>query len=251
MSISEAHCPVHCQRLPWDSEFFGVQIARVAGNRLEEELWPQIEAWCAMRKIQCLYFLADGAHAGTLTAAANCGFKYVDLRIDLEMRIRDFVGEEVGSPEVRFATEADRAALSVLARQYQRDTRFFLDSKFCPERAAEMYVEWINKDLTLNKVLVFPISKDSAQPAAYISYQIDKSGSNGRIGLLAVASEARGNGLARRLLIAALADIGEKGCKAAVVATQGVNTAAQRLYQTAGFRTSATGVWFHRWFPSW
>jgi hypothetical protein len=36
--------------------------------------------------------------------------------------------------------------------------------------------------------------------------------------------------------------------RTATVVTQGRNVAAQRTYQGAGYRTSRTSLWFHRWF---
>ncbi len=43
-----------CTYLDWDSDFFGVRIARVNASRLSEETVAPILAWCAAQAIDCL-----------------------------------------------------------------------------------------------------------------------------------------------------------------------------------------------------
>ena len=38
-----------------------------------------------------------------------------------------------------------------------------------------------------------------------------------------------------------------KGIKKIFVVTQGRNYMAQRLYQSAGFKTFSTELWYHKW----
>jgi dTDP-4-amino-4,6-dideoxy-D-galactose acyltransferase len=63
-----------------------------------------------------------------------------------------------------------------------------------------------------------------------------------------MAEDARGGGLGRELVRAALTRIAESGAREASVVTQGANVAAQRLFQACGFRTASTKLWFHRWY---
>ena len=44
-----------CEMLPWDSEFFGLRIARVRGEMLSDELARNVNAWCAEHRVRCLY----------------------------------------------------------------------------------------------------------------------------------------------------------------------------------------------------
>jgi dTDP-4-amino-4,6-dideoxy-D-galactose acyltransferase len=86
----------------------------------------------------------------------------------------------------------------------------------------------------------------------YITCQLDREASEGqlegRIGLLTVGSEARGWGVGQALVQAALDWFWKQGCHRVLVATQGANLAAQRLYQKEGVRTASALLQHHRWF---
>ena len=62
-----------------------------------------------------------------------------------------------------------------------------------------------------------------------------------------VAPEARGQGLGRLLLAAALHYFLESGMTRARVVTQARNIASQRLYQGCGFLIESAALWYHRW----
>ena len=47
-----------CRHLSWDSEFFGLRIARLDGARLHPDEVEKIDRWCIAERIDCLYFLA-------------------------------------------------------------------------------------------------------------------------------------------------------------------------------------------------
>src|SRR5689334_2207662 len=48
-----------CEFLEWDSKFFGMRIARVAGLRLDMERVGEIARAVREQSIDCLYFLAE------------------------------------------------------------------------------------------------------------------------------------------------------------------------------------------------
>ena len=50
------------------------------------------------------------------------------------------------------------------------------------------------------------------------------------------------------MLRAALLWFQERGAKSVRVVTQGDNTGAIRLYESAGFRTREVLLWYHKWF---
>ena len=60
-----------CELLPWDTQFFGVSIARVRGNVLTSTMADSIERWCGDHEIQCLYFLARSDDAMTVKLAES------------------------------------------------------------------------------------------------------------------------------------------------------------------------------------
>lgn len=230
--------------LPWDSEFFGFRVGRLHANRLTAESLSAALAWAAAERLRCAYFFAEADDAGTLAAAHAGGFKFVDLRVDLATALPPPVALRPAS--CRAATAADLPRLEALARTAHRDTRFFKDTLFPAERAAELYPEWIRRDFRVHRILV--ATREDGSPAGYVTCQTTADSSLGRIGLIAVAEDARRHGFGSALVTSALQVLRESGCTATRVATQGSNLPALRLYQEFGFRPTEVCATYHRWF---
>ena len=113
--------------LEWDSEFFGVSIARA---EIDDD-----NVGCAVEKataqgVQCLYLVIPGAHPSSVADAIGRGGRLVDIRMTLELETR------VPPPSgVRLADARDLAVLMTLARSLSRSSRFSLDPRFSPKRS--------------------------------------------------------------------------------------------------------------------
>lgn len=231
--------------LPWDSEFFGFRIGRLTLRQLTPQTLQSVLAWAAAEKLRCAYFFADPDCPGTLTLAHEGGFKFVDVRMDFAADLAPPDGA-TGSAGLRPATAADLPALEALSRISHQDTRFSKDLNIPAARAAELYAEWIRRDLREHRILVAPGANSAV--AGYVTCQTDPTTGLGRIGLIAVAGSERRRGIGRILTAGALEYFRQAGCRHARVATQASNVPAQRLYQSLGFRTAETCATYHRWF---
>jgi dTDP-4-amino-4,6-dideoxy-D-galactose acyltransferase len=232
--------------LPWDTEFFGFRIGRLNAEHLDDAGLRAARDWVAAERVRCAYFFGDAECATTLACAHTGGYKFVDLRMEFVLELR---GEPAVAPrEVRPAMVEDLPAIEALCRISHQDTRFFKDSNFPAERARDLYAEWIRRDFRLHHILVVPGT--NGQIAGYITCQTEGSPAIGRIGLVAVSETERRRGLGRILLAAALHWFHTRGCPEVRVVTQASNIAAQRVYQTQGFRTAAANATFHLWSPS-
>jgi dTDP-4-amino-4,6-dideoxy-D-galactose acyltransferase len=232
-----------CDVLDWDSEFFGFRIARVRKPSLTAQTLREIMEWCGREKIRCLYFLAAGDSFETNDIAGANGFKMADIRYTLASSLES----EAGSVEaVRAFEESDLPVLREIAALSHRDSRFYHDPGFPNQRCDELYETWIERSCHgfADTVLV---AEHHRQTAGYVSCHLQPNGI-GAIGLLAVADRARGVGLGRQLVAAALRFFAEAGCNHVNVVTQGRNCSAQRLYQNCGFRSASMELWYHRWF---
>lgn len=238
-----------CQYLDWDSDFFGVPIARLVTSRLNEESLALALAWCEAERIACLYFLsrADDDHSVRLVEANR--FHLVDIRITLERSLSEqepILEERADYESIRPATEDDMAALRVIAGVSHTDSRFYYDGNFPQSRCSALYETWIEKSFAgyADKVLVTELN---GQAVGYISCHLPEAGV-GQIGLVGVSAEAQGCGMGQQLIRAALYWFRTQGVKQITVVTQGRNGPAQRLYQRHGFRTQSVQLWYHRWF---
>jgi ribosomal protein S18 acetylase RimI-like enzyme len=240
-----------CRFLEWDSEHFGVRIARCERSPRDGGEMARVLAWCRERSIECLYALTSADDLVAVRLLEENAFRFVDVRMTYELSI-ERAGDrptssrrELTEPPIRFAHDADVPALRAIAAVSHADSRFYADGGFDRARCDELYATWIEKSCRgfADAVLV---AEDAARVAGYLTCHARDSG-RGEIGLVGVASSAHGRGLGRALVEAALRWFAERGIERASVVTQARNVAAQRLYQAAGFRTAAVELWHHRW----
>jgi dTDP-4-amino-4,6-dideoxy-D-galactose acyltransferase len=236
------------ERLQWDSEFFGLPVASVAGGRMDEETARRVIEWCSKTGIRLLYFLADD-HVPSWTAACAAGFRLVDVRVELALdgnrpRVsRTALASDVTLREARLEDLDD---LLPIASTVHSDSRFFADPAVPREKARDLFALWLRRsvDRTIADV-VFAAAIDG-HPVGYLSAKVEDGA--GRIGLVGVDESARGRGVGLCLVQRAMAWFESRGAREVAVVTQGRNVMAQRLYQRCGFLTRSTRLWFHRWF---
>jgi len=77
-----------CERLEWDSDFFGRPIGRIRGNRADAARIAEAKLRAREQAIECLYFLAAW-DPPTIRAAEEHGFRLADIRVTLEARADD------------------------------------------------------------------------------------------------------------------------------------------------------------------
>lgn len=223
------------ERLDWDSAHFGFPIARLVPERCD----AFGKAVTAARDggIRCVYLLLDAADAARLDAAQAAGFRVRDVRVELERRLD---GAASAPPSgVHDALPDDVAALERIARERFTDARFFTDDGFPADRAAALYAAWLRRGLDTAERRVL-VAGDAE------GFLVAHTGT-GTVELIAVAAGAEGHGYGAALVAAADAGFAAAGLERARVVTQARNVGAQRLYQRAGYRTSAVAYWLHWW----
>jgi hypothetical protein len=227
------------RRLPWDSEFFAMPVATVPAPATAERVRAGAEA-ADREGIRCLTALVDAADTAGVVAAEEAGFRCYDIRVELERPVE--LGEAPEST-VREATLADRPALEAVARERFAATRFFADPHFPRERAAGLYVAFLDRASRSDdrRTLVTRSAK------GFVVCVLDRSAGTGGIELIGVANGAESNGDGGRLMRAAHALFASEGLSRATVVTQGRNLPGQRLFQREGYRTCGVALWMHRW----
>jgi dTDP-4-amino-4,6-dideoxy-D-galactose acyltransferase len=232
-----------CEFLQWDSEFFGLRIARLMEPRLTASSVASAHQWCRANHIDCLYFLADSDDPDTATLAQANAFQLVDTRLTLKHRLDGIIDSRVA---VRPFLPSDASSLRAIARVSHHDSRFYQDAHFERRHCDALYETWIERSFGgwADAVLV---AEWTGSPAGYISCHLTPS-QVGSIGLFAVAHEHQRRGLGRQLIAAALQYFCQNGMKQATVVTQGRNAASQSVYQRCGFVAESAQLWYHCWF---
>lgn len=103
----------------------------------------------------------------------------------------------------------------------------------------------IDEDVAANPAGVF-VAECDGQVMGYISTRIDRDAGKGRIPNLAVADDARNQGLGRRLIEHALDYFRAEGLAYAVIETMAQNPVGNHLYPACGFVEVARQVHFAR-----
>jgi ribosomal protein S18 acetylase RimI-like enzyme len=215
--------------LPWDTEFFGVAIARTEVNGIGID--AAFEA-ARREEIECLYVFVPGAPPGVVMQAIAAGAQLVDLRTELKGVVRRPAAEAFA----QVATRSDLPALEELAARLAEASRFRADPRFAADAVAEMYRIWVR--LCLEEGVVV-IAQDSS---GFVGARRDAE--EALVELVYVAPDARGANIGRRLVTAA---VHELDARSARVVTSVGNVAAQRLYQSIGFRTQSVEAVLHLW----
>jgi GNAT superfamily N-acetyltransferase len=215
--------------LDWDSEFFGVSIARA--NVTTETVELAVEE-AAAQHVECLYLFLPVEQSLGLTDALRRGGRLVDVRVEL-----DLAGAMTLPEGIRLAGSSDISSLRPLARQLAGESRFSADPHFPGDAVREMYDIWLDRCLAEGMVLVPDRSLGGFVGARTIGDMVS-------VELVYVDPHHRGRGIAANLVRGAVA---KAEAPRARVSTHASNIAAQRLYQSVGFRTSSMQAIVHLW----
>jgi RimJ/RimL family protein N-acetyltransferase len=236
--------------LEWDTQFFGMRIARVVGHTLDDATARRVMDWCARERVGCLYFLADADSAETITTAERFGFGLKDVRVTYQLRLSrcliDVLPELPPGVRLRASRPDDAAALEAIAEGGFTASRFYHDRRFARPAVDELYRTWVRQSVTGQADVVL-VLESAGRPCGFITcHLLDRR--TGQCNLGGLDASLRGHGLGQQMYEAALRWFAENGVETVVYVTQARNIRAQRLFQRLGFLLHSTQFWYHKWF---
>ena len=237
-----------CELLPWDTEFFGIRIARVAQTSLTELDLIEIDSWCQAHAIECLYFVTNATDWHTASLCHKAAFKLVDVQLRFRASSIRTHSIPASSVPVVSAEGKHRNRLMAIAEGSFLSTRFFVDPHFDDERCAALYRTWIEKscDGFADATLIVP---DADRVAGFVTCKLLER-DQGSIELLGVADSARNRGIGSSLVGAALRWFKAEGCDEVSVRTQLRNISACRMYERSGFLLADVRYQYHKWYET-
>ncbi len=234
--------------LPWDTQHFGIRVARANDRQLDYYSLCQLEACCRLQSIDCLYFLVDAADQDTILELQRNKFDFVDIRMTFEHT------HPVTAPRLvskcfstRFSDERDVARLLEVSRDSYVDSRFYYDRCFDKEKASQLYQIWLTKSLAAGSSDSVIVAEVDQEPVGFVVCHLNRLQGEGNIGLVAVADKSQGLGLGKAMLAHSIDWLHRRGMTRINVVTQGRNIAAQKLYQRSGFVSRSVELWYHKW----
>lgn len=228
--------------LPWDSDFWGVAAVRVHARTADE--LDAVERLARREAYDWGSLLVPSDALDLVGAAMSLGYRMVDVRVTLATSVTTG-SAPIGSH--RLAAPGDIEELAAIARSALRISRFYGDPRLPDDRCADFYETWIRNSIDGPMADAVLVHRGDHGIEGFVT--VRSTGSHrATLPLVAVHPDRHGRGIGRSLLAASVHWLGSSGVTHADVTTQLANTAAIRLYESAGFRFQESSIWLHRWF---
>ena len=229
--------------LPWDSELFGFQVAKLHAECITGEHLGKAIANLQAKGVRLAYASLQWSDDTARALLDRAGASMVDRKIVFKKPLSNMVQMPEGI-EIWSAPECS-PELEALALASGHLSRFRLDPKVPDHVFANLYLQWIRRSVRREIADVVLVAKEGGCLAGMVTAAID--GDLGNVGLIAVAEGYQGRGIGRRLMVAAEAFCTERRCKWLHVVTQGGNRSACALYTSLGFALAEEHAVYHIW----
>ena len=234
-------------KLEWDSNFWGFPVAYLSSKHLTDNIMLRIENIIKRDHIKLVEYICNCHDNRSVKTAENNEFHFTDIRLSFEKHLKS-KHESVLPENYTFEkAQADHVqVLREISKGLYKDSRYFFDENFDRKKVIEFYQGWVEKAVFGKYDDECYCLYDQINPIGFctIKYNISNTAN---IGLFGLSKSYQGKGLAKKLLYLTFNMLLEKSIQSVFVVTQGRNYAAQRLYQSAGFLTKATELWYHKW----
>lgn len=248
------------ERVAWDSEFFGYEVGTAKVEKdLNLDNFVQEAQNFQLVYIYCLGNIPDLPtnihHIGTRInlkkkLAQNKSNIQIPFYSKEEMENGEGIFElyTMDSPDQEsFGTyllnqniSDDLVNLALLSGEF---SRFKLDTRLSKNEYERLYSRWIQNAITgQDRVIIYKKDKNIIGLITLFS-----ANTEGKIGLIAVAEEFRGQGIGNQLLQAGMTVGRQEGLDMLEIGTQKVNEAAMGLYQKVGFQVDEEMEVYHWW----
>jgi len=235
------------QILEWDSNFFGIPIARILPAKLLVEELGQVISRLKKENVKLAYWASNPNDEESQTAAQLFYGFLADKKATFVMDISqickpsdsfDWVIEEYS--DILPCTGLENLAIQAgICSRFKRDFRI-------PERKfVDLYLLWIRNSVNRQLADVVLVAHLSGNIVGMVTV-VEKNG-RGCIGLLAVTEEMQGKALGVTLVREAHAWARRRGLVSAQVVTQGENIASCNLYKKCGYRIERVEYFYHFW----
>lgn len=227
------------ERLPWDSQFFGVMIGSVQLEGATTESLSGILDQARDLGIDCLYGTLDQFEADEAFFVQEAGFRLVEVALRFGRPAGPFT-PKVTTSTVRRGNLDDLARLDEAIATLSPWSRFAADPRFGPEAANRMFRAWVERaagDGEEHMLLVAEDESGITGLSTNVRHPVP------RVDLMGVTKPGSGASWA---LMDGLIRWAEHGLtEAGPCAAR--NIAVLRYVENCGFRVVASQYKFHRW----
>ncbi|MEO6628824.1 MAG: hypothetical protein ABIP03_09675 [Aquihabitans sp.] len=152
------------QPLPWDSEFFGMQIGRIDFDDVDEPAILACEQEARDHGIACLYASLIPVDPTASYHLQNLGYRFLEVATTLDLHASEPPIPRPADISVRLGTPDDLPAMTALIDNLATWSRFAHDPRFGFEAARRMQHAWVERaarDTTGERSLLLAELNDS------------------------------------------------------------------------------------------
>jgi len=240
--ISESY---ECKALSWDTEYFGINCARVVlKGDISKERKKEILEYC--KKFDFVTIVnTDNNKNNNYWLGINENSFLTDINVRFKKTITEEPCDEDEFTKVYNMYTEDKDVLKIAGSAFHY-SRFFNDPNLAKKHAENIYKHWT--ECAFGKVdKYFVIARKNNKVAGYILFSMDKELSYATIELIAVDKQYRGQRIGKALLAALEKYAWEKNIKEIRVGTQIDNIPAIRFYLSSGFQYEGCNSVYHLW----
>ncbi len=176
---------IFAERLPWDSQFFGYEVAKLNGLFLLNDPYYNFRAdytvavqalieACQKRDVRYLFAVLDPRDIAGLRALGQIGFSLIETGCYYSMRLKDHKYKRRHA--CRIATPEDIESLSRTAQiMVNRYDRFHADPFISPQDADRLMYKWVEASI-IESFADITLVPDIQNPTAFctVKYHQDK-----------------------------------------------------------------------------
>lgn len=223
----------------FDTKVFGFRVAKIKHIESKEYV-EELIADLVKNKIRYATYRASSNNIPVIQELQRNNFILVDGLISLatnpfELNIEPPVGQ------IREAKYSDFPSLKKMTEGLYLLSRIYNDTLISRTKADEFFIKWIENSISGDAADSVLVWEEVEKLLGYITLQ-----KKGQIPLVGVSQEARGRGIAKKLVEASLYKFKEWGVKEVIIETQMSNIPALRLDQDCGFKAVKSYITF-RW----
>lgn len=232
--------------LDFDSNLFEFKVVKILSPRASLKELQLLLMQLATQDVHLVYWAVDSGDAELLLVAKQMQGFLGGQQVTYTVNLRDLpvtlsVLEDVKTYEYN-EPNADLENLAVQAGNY---SHFKADPKFPSNLFFKLYMAWINNSVNGKVADVVLVTRRGDKIIGMIT--VGRKNDCGDIGLLAVASEYRGQNIGTNLVRSAQLYWRNRGITVGRVVTQMANKSACRLYENCGFKIAKIDNFYHFW----
>ena len=238
--------------LDWDSNFFGLAVAKVLPARLDHDGLGRCLAQMKAEGVRLAYWASDPADEASQEGAWRQGGFLADRKVTYAADAGRILSMAAGEPAPvvveEYASREVTPELEQLALQAGIFSRFKVDPKMPVGTFEELYRIWIRSSAARTIAEVLYVVRYQETIAGMVA--VGEKNGRADIGLIAVDDMLRGQGAGQALVLAARNWGIARGFASAQVVTQGDNVPACRFYEKCGYGIDKVENIYHFWIKS-